>query len=69
MQMGSVDCSGSACFSKGLSCARASPGCEFQNTGSGVSLILNAKFAGVGIVTEPFWEEGKNVLKEKYLKV
>lgn len=32
----------------------ASPGCEFQNTGFGVSLTLNAKFAGVGILTEPF---------------
>lgn len=41
---------------------------EFQNTGSGVSLLLNAKFAGVEILTEPFGGGKKNVLKEKYLK-
>lgn len=67
--MGSVDCSGSACFSEGLSRGCASPGCEFQNTGSGLSIITNAKFARFRILTEPFGEEGKNVLKEKYLKV
>lgn len=44
-------------------------GCEFQDTGFGVSLTLNAKFAGVGVLTEPFGGERKNVLKEKYLKV
>lgn len=55
--MSSVDCSRSACFSESMSCSHASPGSEFQDTGFGVSLTLNAKFAGVGILTEWFGEE------------
>lgn len=57
-----MSCSGSACFSGRLSCGHASLGCESEVTEFGVSLTLNTKFAGVGILTELF-ERGERKRK------